>query len=199
MRHTLFYPLLLAAALLCGLTACGKIELEQPETPDKPGGTTGGGTTGGGGQTEGVLTVPQLADVADDEYVELGGYIVGYTPTKTIKGAVFGADGAVETNLLVADDPACTDYKLCAGLRLTKNTEPREALNLSANPENLGRYVVVAGQKGKYLGAPGLTKVSDYSFDETDKPGGGEDPGTTKPTSPYPTVSDAPAEVLEGC
>lgn len=198
MRRSLLLYLLFTVALLCGLTACGKIELEEPNQPDKPDENTGGGNTGG--ETTGdVLTVSQLAEATDGDLVQVGGYIVGFVPTNSIKKTVFGTNGAVESNVVIADRADCTDTGLCAAIQLVKDTDVRDLLNLSINPDNLGRYVVVTGTKARYCAAPGIKEAIDCTFDENPQPGGGDEPGGETPEAAFPTISEGPAEVLEGC
>ena len=39
----------------------------------------------------------------------------------------------------------------------------RDALNLQANPDNLGKKVKLSGTLEKYFGLPGLKSVSQYT------------------------------------
>ena len=115
--------------------------------------------------------------------VWVSGYIVGYVDGMSVDGATFGAEapegGEVSaTNLLIADSTDVTDYTQCLIIQLPAG-EVREALNLQANPENLGKPVVLKGSLEKYFGTCGLKSVSEYILD-------GEEPEPT----PEPTLKN---------
>lgn len=178
------------------LFACGKIDLtedagdkdeEDTQTPSDP------------VDPSDICHVADLAGVPDDLEVILEAYIVGYVPANgSIKRTAFTAEGAVETNIVVADAPDETDYSRCAAMQLTKGSDPRWSLNLLDNRENLGRYVRLYGKRATYYGAPGLKPVMSYSWPEEDEDnddGGGE---VVTPTA-MPTVDrEAPAIVFDG-
>ena len=96
----------------------------------------------------------------------VGGYIVGHIPKngRNISQTIFSA-GDVETNLVIADSPDEIDYSNCIAIQLSTGSkgqkEVREGLNLSAHPENLGKFVIFYGQVIKYMGVFGLKNVSD--------------------------------------
>ena len=115
--------------------------------------------------------------------VWVSGYIVGYVDGMSVDGATFGAEapegGEVSaTNLLIADSTDVTDYTQCLVIQLPAGGV-REALNLQANPENLGKPVVLKGSLEKYFGTCGLKSVSEYILD-------GEEPEPT----PEPTLKN---------
>lgn len=199
--------LLLLFVLFCNM-ACEPIELDEKETSDD---TEKPNTDDVDEDTLAVLTVAELALAADDEYVCVGGYIVGYIPSGSISRTIFSSDGAVETNIVIADSPSEEDYNYCAAMQLTKGSDAREDLNLCDNPGNLGEYVRLYGTKvAKYYYAPGLKPVYDYEWgqaDDDDDDGWdddddedddeGDDDDDSSPV--YPKLSTAPAVVLEGC
>ena len=94
------------------------------------------------------------------------GFIVGFiTKNKNnISHAVF-ATGDVETNIVIADSIGEKDYHNCIAIQLSTGTkaqkEIREGLNLSAHPENLGRFVILHGNIAQYMGTLGLKSVND--------------------------------------
>ena len=102
------------------------------------------------------------------------GYIVGYIPRgqKSISKTIFNADnvGNSNTNIVLADSYSETDYNQCIAVELsddTRNhTNTRKALNLSTNPENLGKQVVVFGNIEPYMGTLGLKSTREYQFIE---------------------------------
>lgn len=194
----------LSLLLLLGSASCGKIELEE-STPDKPGTGVGGGDVDPdkGQLPDGVISVSALCDEPDDADVVVAGYIVGYVPANhTLKTMVFGTTDAVETNIVISDASQPSDYTRCAAVQLTKDTEPRSDLNLAEHPENFGAYILVAGVKAKYFGAPGVKSVYDYRIVENPSSGNPTDPDPEIPSTPsaaYPVLSDDAAVVFEGC
>lgn len=97
------------------------------------------------------------------------GYIVGYINTSVSnslseKTAAFTADGAVQTNMMIAMDPNERDWENCTTVQLPSG-DVRNALNLSSHPENLGKLVCVRGTTGeKYCSAYGVKSVSEYNW-----------------------------------
>ncbi len=121
-------------------------------------------------------------------YVE--GYIVGSMPTggssTVLSGTVFGLTDAATTNIVIAPTADCTDYNQCIGIQLpTEANAPgvRSGLNLSANPGNLGKHVVLKGDVMKYCGGPGLKNTSWFSLDGS----GNETPDPDPTPTPDPT------------
>ena len=99
------------------------------------------------------------------------GYIVGYVDTSnsqydlTEENGKFGADGAVASNILIADDANETDYTKCIPVQLPSSLSVvREALNLQNNPDKLLYQVVISGDLTKYCGVAGLKNPSAYEF-----------------------------------
>ncbi len=117
--------------------------------------------------------------VADalDAYVDgerllaaITGYIVGYVDGSSVGDAgvscVFDSEGAVATNILIADDPYETDYTKCLAVQLPYG-DVRTALNLQSNPNNYQVKVVIKGSLEKYLSTAGLKDaVSGELIDE---------------------------------
>lgn len=196
MKHILF---LLCMALLFTTVACDKIEIpsnDHPQTEgsggdnggdnggdDDKGGDSGSSNNGGGDDNGGddddnggdtpsdkeYISVADLADIPTDRYVAVRAYIVGYVKGSSIKGTVFGADGAVASNIAVADSPDETDYNRCAPVQLPTNSDVRYFLNLQDNPENLGIEVVLYGNKTTYFRTNGIKPCMDFMYaDEYD-------------------------------
>ena len=187
MKHILF---LLCMALLFTTVACDKIEIPSNDHPQTEGsGGDNGGDNGGdddkGGDSDGsdnggddddnggdtpsdkdYISVADLADIPTDRYVAVRAYIVGYVKGSSIKGTVFGADGAVASNIAVADSPDETDYNRCAPVQLPTNSDVRYFLNLQDNPENLGKEVVLFGNKTTYFRTNGIKPCMDFMYAE---------------------------------
>lgn len=184
---------LLLLSMLLFVSSCGKIEL--PSDDDKP---TEDITPSDSTSADKVYAVRELSRVDDDDIVYVKGYIVGYIPKNgTMARAVFGIDeDVVATNIIIADTTTEEDYTQCAPAQLLANSEARISLNLADNPENIGRCVVLCGKKQKYFNSPGLKPVYSFEFVE-DEPSQGDDPSASE--TAFPTISNADAEVFEGC
>lgn len=98
------------------------------------------------------------------------GYIVGSYNNKVI----LGTDGAVATNLLIADNTSATEKADMVCVQLVSKSDPRTALNLVDNPTNVGKKVILQGDICKYNTLPGLKNTSAYKF--ADGEGGGDTP-----------------------
>ena len=123
----------------------------------------------------------------------LTGYIVGYVPGMSINEAVVGqvGDDASATNILMAASASETNYTNCVPVQLPTGAV-RTALNLQANPGNLGKQVTIVGSHEKYFGVNGMKTVTAYNFGATIE--GGSD----EPVQPGETGSaDAPLSVSD--
>lgn len=122
---------------------------------------------------EKTYTVAEIIALGAD-YKEAGqkvkGYIVGYVPGQVYADAVFGVTGEVsKTNLVLADAATETDVTKCIPVQLPSGAV-RNALNLSENPENLGKEVTLTGNIEKYFGVPGFKSVTAYELGEGGTP-----------------------------
>lgn len=102
------------------------------------------------------------------------GYIVGSLKNGsfTDKNASFSAEGAVASNIMIADDASCTDFNLVAAVQLVSKSDIRTSLNLVDNPGNLGKQLTIAGNVTKYCGHMGVQKPTAFTLGE----GGGTTP-----------------------
>ena len=102
------------------------------------------------------------------------GYIVGSLKNGTFNAsnASFTADGAVATNIMIADDASCTDFNLVAAVQLADKYDIRTSLNLIDNPGNLGKQLTIAGKVTKYCGHIGVKEPTAFTLGE----GGGTTP-----------------------
>ena len=94
------------------------------------------------------------------------GVIVGLVNGGSISAdAVFDLT-SVETisqaNLLLAAEAGVTDPALCVPVQLPSKTEVRTALNLSDNPTNLGRELLIYGSLEAYFSVPGIKSPTEY-------------------------------------
>ncbi|MDE7159914.1 MAG: choice-of-anchor J domain-containing protein [Muribaculaceae bacterium] len=142
------------------------------------------------GTPESPLTVEQFLDegipavAVANTYVT--GYIVGYVPDMYLSAAVFGvpdADGQ-KANILIGGSSAEDEVTLCIPVQLPAG-DIRNAINLAANPDNLGRRITLCGSHEKYFGANGLKGVTAYAFDGQTITG-----GTVVPAGPVTSLSE---------
>lgn len=175
---------------------CNKLEMTGPDEDKneevKPGEPT---------EESGAISVCELSEITDDEWVSVKGYIVGCVPGgNKLSNVNFDLSEVTNTNIVLCDDPLTNDWTLCAACQLVSGGDAREGLNLADNPDMLGAYVVIEGNKGKYFGAPGVRNVKFYQLIEES---GSEIP-EPDPDTPdendlsYPEMSHEEAEVFEG-
>lgn len=121
----------------------------------------------GDGSQDSPYNVTQIiAKGADNSEtgVWVKGYIVGSVPDKYWSGAEFGVSAtSSETNLALAPTADCNDINKCIPIQLPAAI--RGALNLKANPGNLGRLISLKGNAVKFFGVAGLKETSEYVFD----------------------------------
>lgn len=101
-------------------------------------------------------------------------YIVGSLKNGsfTASNASFTAEGAVASNIMIADDASCTDFNLVAAVQLVSKSDIRTSLNLIDNPGNLGKQLTIAGNVIKYCGHMGVKSPTAFTLGE----GGGTTP-----------------------
>jgi len=112
----------------------------------------------------------------------VSGYIVGYVNGQSYNnGCVFSAEAPAaapaahraegeepqvsNTNILLSDDPSCTDPAKCIPVQLANKLGMREALSLRDNPSYLHKKVWVEGTLTPYFSVAGVKEVVDWSFD----------------------------------
>lgn len=121
----------------------------------------------GDGSQDSPYNVTQIiAKGADNSEtgVWVKGYIVGSVPDKYWSGAEFGVSAtSSETNLVLAPTADCNDINKCIPIQLPAAI--RGALNLKANPGNLGHLISLKGNAVKFFGVAGLKETSEYVFD----------------------------------
>lgn len=115
-----------------------------------------------------VTTAMQQEGLTSLPLCKVKGYIVGFINGNNISSTSFTSSGAKETNIVLADSPNEKDYTKCIAVQLSTSSSykaTREALNLKANPGNLGKCITVMGTLEKYMGRLGLKNTSQYSFE----------------------------------
>ena len=162
------------AFLGIGLTGCNNEEVLPPVT--YPAG--GNAETIGSGAWDDPYSVWQVLAGIDNgnNYEWVTGYIVGYINTFNgdysklrEKSAVFDADGAPNSNLLLASSPDEKNWERCIPVQLAYGTSGRD-LSLANHPEYLHRQVTLRGTTGtKYLSVYGLRNCDDYNWGDKGK------------------------------
>lgn len=121
---------------------------ENPETGEEWG-------TGEGHSPYSVLRMIHLGDGLTGETVYVKGYIVGSADRSAVTGAHFGLEGAVKTNLLIANSPDERNYRRCVSIGLD-DRDLRLKVNLVDNPQCLGLKITVYGTVKKYMYITGI-------------------------------------------
>ena len=103
------------------------------------------------------------ANALTDEAAWVQAYIVGSANNK-LENFVNGTDGAVASNLMLADAQAESDYTKCVPLQLASKSQARTDLNLIDNPGNFGKVLLVSGTISKYFSVVGIKNVAEYEL-----------------------------------
>lgn len=148
-------------------TGCERVEL--------PAGTTDGKKPADNGETvapdidglgEGSMVCPYtVTDVTEGRVPEgcqcwVVGHVVGYT-RRTLAAAEFTAEGAVQSNVLLAVHPLEDEPAECVPLELNK-TRLHKGISLMYNPDSLGHSLLVFATVKTYFSVPGLRDVQQY-------------------------------------
>lgn len=202
----------LAVAVCIGfISACQKVDLPSEEGGNAPGQDT---YVPGLEDDEPVVVPEEYLDAmtvaqvqATYSYVGTGdkildaviGYIVGYAD-RSMNNAVFSAEGAPESNVLLADHKDETRPERCMPLQLVQGTVIRNDLNLAENPDALGMRVYVAGYISKYYNTVGMRSPEAYEWvyegdgnPEEDEPEPVPDPDPEPEPEPDPMPEPDPA------
>lgn len=194
------FSVLMAAMAVFTFSSCEDVPAPYG-TPNKP--STPEATTSGTEADPYTVTDARIVGTGTNVFVK--GYIVGYIPTgeKSLNSAVFGKiDENVSTsNVLIAASADESDVNKCMPIQLSN---VRDAVNLSANPGNLGKEVTLCGNILTYFGAIGLkecvwAKIGDKEVGT--KPGGTtpDTPSTGKGSASEPyTIAEAITAIKAG-
>lgn len=174
-----FFAAMMAAAVAVGFTACGGDNGNEPDDPFKPSDGNGDGkdtTTVVVGDRDGSEAKPYIVqDLLDMKtngtlpdrdagtakyWVEA--YIVGSYNFEANPQWVIGAENAVTTNVLLADDAASKDTYAVATVKLG---DYGSVLNLVNNPANLGKKLKIYGVVEKYCGVGGVVNLEKVYMD----------------------------------
>lgn len=207
----------LCFALACWMlssAACQKVELPAAEEGER---TAAGEPSSGDGDgppvtvPDGYVDAMTVAEVqsaysyvtaSDKELCAVIGYIVGYAD-RSMKNARFTAEGAVESNVLIADHRNETRPERCLPVQLPKGNFIRDELNLAGNPDVLGARIYISGYISDYYSTVGMRdpQVFEWVADDGDEPEGEEPvapPVPEKETKDTLTIDDGAAVIPGG-
>lgn len=114
----------------------------------------------GGVSVDAAMTVSEAMDNIGMDDVWVSGFIVGGDLTSA--NASFDPPFKSASNLLLGPRSSISSRESCIAVQLPSG-DVRNALNLSSNPEMLGRLVCLKGDiESSYYGLVGLKNVSDF-------------------------------------
>ncbi|ODA17085.1 endonuclease [Geobacillus thermoleovorans] len=118
-------------------------------------------------RADGAVTVAE-AIARNSGTATVEGYIVGVVQSGSGASVTYSlsAPFTVETNIALADRPNETDRNKILPVQLPPGAI-REALNLKAHPENVGKKVRITGSLAAYFAVPGLKAPTAYSWVES--------------------------------
>ena len=153
-----------------GVKTVTEFDLEGGVTPPTPPTTSGDGSENNPYTAAEVIAFnPQSSQEATKSAVWVTGYIVGWADVSAAPYAInaetahFDASATMATNILVAPSADVKDVSKCIGVHLPTG-EIRSALNLQANPGNLGQKIQIKGDIMKYCGVPGIRNATNYKI-----------------------------------
>ncbi len=149
--------IILMVSLLC--LGCQKYELDSMETEEQSAPVFPIGH--GRGTQQHPLTVADIkagkAEVGQACWVM--GYAVGST-YRSMNNALFTVPTEWSHNILLSDQPLCTDAANCIAVQLTTQ-KMKDTFSLYACPDKHAQAVVLYGTVGKYLYQLGLSETND--------------------------------------
>lgn len=197
-----FLKILCGFALLAGWLSCEKVTFPEPDPEGQD--TEQPEDTlvledAGEGSLQAPATVNDLLLRPGDflgRACWVAGYIVGYTE-RTMKNASFMAEGAVQSNILLADDPGEMEPDFCVPVEL-KTDKWKTALSLAHQPENLGKRVAVHGLVKTYFSVTGVRSMESFRWLQAEEGGGGISQEPEEPQNPQePDQPDEPEDPEE--
>ena len=194
MNIRLLQTFLLLTLLAWGVLACSKLEVEEVDSPNTE--RPEGGEDNGNSNATDTLTVMQALQAQPDQSVLVKGYIVGFVDGTAISKAKFSAPTEkANTNLIIADSKAETNYTRCFPIQLKSGTDEHFVFNLYLNPQLIGQAVVAKGVITTYFKVNGF-KHPNFWIDELEDAEGTtppeEDTPPTEPDAPSTPASETP-------
>jgi len=115
-----------------------------------------------GSSKERALSIGDVDGRIGDKDLWIFGYISGYLTTASL---INTAPFSTETNIAIAETIGISDKSKCVGIALPSGAV-REALNLKANPGNLGKRLYIKGDiVESYFGIRGINNVEEFALE----------------------------------
>lgn len=142
-----------------------------------------------------VAEAKQVAKGTKEVYVK--GYIVGCVDGMTLEQtAVQFAGFTVQSNIVLADDASSTQVGDLIPVQLASGSDARNQLNLSSNPTNKGKLVVMKCDIESYFGTTGIKNISEFELSGEGSGGdGGDNGGDNSLENPF-TIAEAQATAV---
>jgi len=153
-----------------------------PPTPPTPGQGEGSGTA-----DDPYNVAAGIGLQSEEPIAWVHGYIVGavksgLSSVTSNADINWSAPFDLNTNVVIADDAACREISQCIIVNLPANKPLRIQVNLSDNPDNLGKHLAVNGKLRKYFNQAGLRDSGGTEADFV------LEGGVTPPPTPGTTI-----------
>ena len=116
------------------------------------------------GTKDNPYTTAEAASFQGEKGVWVQGYIVGSIVNNKY---VFSADGATNTNIIIANNADETDQNNVVPVQLPAGAL-RNELNLQTNTDMYKVEVIIKGDLGAYFGTAGLRNAKEYELVTTE-------------------------------
>lgn len=124
--------------------------------------TIGDKTSSKGKDSSNAMTISQAKASIGETGVWVSGYVVGGDLTSSANGISFEKPFSSATHLAIASRSSVSTKASCMSVQLPAG-EIREALNLVAKPQMLGKRILVKGDIiSSYFGIVGIKNVTEY-------------------------------------
>ncbi|MCQ2143364.1 MAG: DUF4493 domain-containing protein [Bacteroidales bacterium] len=115
-----------------------------------------------GRSSDNAYTVAGAKENIGETGVWVSGYIVGGDMTSSASGMKTEGPFSSATNIAIAGRSSVTDKQSCLSVQLPSGAV-REALNLVAHPENMGKRLLIKGDiVSAYYGIPGIKNPTEF-------------------------------------
>lgn len=114
------------------------------------------------GTKDDPYSVAQAIDNQGKQDVWVKGYIVGAFKNNAISFVTDPAE-QVRANIVLADNPGETDVSSMLPIKFSTELV-RDALNISDNPSNISKLVIINGDLIEYYFVPGIIETGNYEF-----------------------------------
>jgi hypothetical protein len=113
------------------------------------------------GSKENPYTVAEARSNHGKTEVWVMGFIVG-SFNRSISGFIPGTEGAIESNIALADTPGETDTGKMIPVQLPSSGAIRNELSIPKNPDLINKIAIIKGNLENYFSVTGLKELKDY-------------------------------------